>query len=143
MTPNFRAFSEICSMVLRVLLSLLVLASASALQLQPMVRVAAVGASSLRVPAAPRCQFGQKKPDSEQKGISRDSEPEEFFKSDWGARSRPHMIAHRPMTAHHAWAACADDLSDAEKLKSPVVIGGIALIVGPFIIGAIALAAGR
>jgi hypothetical protein len=47
------------------------------------------------------------------------------------------------MTAHHDWAACTDDLSDAEKLKSPVVIGGIALIVGPFIIGAIALAAGR
>ena len=103
----------------RVLLSLLALAGASALQLQPMMRVAAVSASPLRVPAAPRCQFGQKKDDTEQKGISRDNEPEEFFASDW------------------------DDLSDAEKLKSPVVIGGIALIVGPFIIGAIALAAGR
>ena len=133
----------------RVLLSLLVLVSTSALQLQPMVRVAAVGASPLRVPAAPRCQFGQNKPDTEQKGISRDDEPEEFFKSDWGARSppppppRPRRTAHRLMTAHHDWAACTDDLSDAEKLKSPVVIGGIALIVGPFIIGAIALAAGR
>merc|ERR1711892_396136 len=106
-------------MALRLLLSLLVLAGASALQLQPLMRVADVGASPLRGPAAPRCQFGQKKPDTEQKGISRDSEPEEFFASDW------------------------DDLSDAEKLKSPVVIGGIALIVGPFLIGAIALAAGR
>ena len=73
----------------RVLLSLLVLVSTSALQLQPMVRVAAVGASPLRVPAAPRCQFGQNKPDTEQKGISRDDEPEEFFKSDWGARPPP------------------------------------------------------
>tara|TARA_B100000795_G_scaffold87325_1_gene63569 strand:+ start:301 stop:696 length:396 start_codon:yes stop_codon:yes gene_type:complete len=127
----------------RVLLSLLALAGASALQLQPMMRVAAVSASPLRVPAAPRCQFGQKKDDTEQKGISRDNEPEEFFASDWGARTPPRMTGHRPMTAHHAWAACADDLSDAEKLKSPVVIGGIALIVGPFIIGAIALAAGR
>ena len=51
----------------RVLLSLLVLVSTSALQLQPMVRVAAVGASPLRVPAAPRCQFGQNKPDTEHK----------------------------------------------------------------------------
>lgn len=77
-------------MALRLLLSLLVLAGASALQLQPLMRVADVGASPLRVPAAPRCQFGQKKPDTEQKGISRDSEPEEFFASDWGARNPPH-----------------------------------------------------
>lgn len=79
----------------RVLLSLLVLAGASALQLQPMARVAAVGASPLRVPAAPRCQFGQK-PDTEPKGLSRDNEPEEYFTSDWGARSlrpRPRMTA--------------------------------------------------
>ena len=47
------------------------------------------------------------------------------------------------MTAHHACAACAEDLSDQEKLKSPVVIGGVALIVFPFIVGAIALLAGR
>ena len=102
----------------RILLSLLVLAGASALQLQPMARIAAVGASPLRVPAAPRCQFGQK-PDAEPKGLSRDNEPEEFFTSDW------------------------EDLSDEEKLKSPVVIGGVALIVFPFIVGAIALLAGR
>ena len=109
------------------------------MQLQPMARIAAVGASPLRVPAAPRCQFGQK-PDTEPKGLSRDNEPEEFFTSDWGARSLPH----RPrMTAHHACAACAEDLSDEEKLKSPVVIGGVALIVFPFIVGAIALLAGR
>ena len=79
----------------RILLSLLVLAGASALQLQPMARIAAVGASPLRVPAAPRCQFGQK-PDTEPKGLSRDNEPEEFFTSDWGARSlppRPRMTA--------------------------------------------------
>ena len=84
----------------RVLLSLLALAGASALQLQPMMRVAAVSASPLRVPAAPRCQFGQKKDDTEQKGISRDNEPEEFFASDWGARTPPRMTGHRPMTAH-------------------------------------------
>ena len=47
------------------------------------------------------------------------------------------------MTAHHARAARAEDLSDTEKLKSPVVIGGVALIVFPFIVGAIALLAGR
>lgn len=79
---------EIAMAFARILLSLLVLAGASALQLQPMARVAAVGASPLRVTAAPRCQFGQK-PDTEQKGLSRDSEPEEFFTSDWGARSLP------------------------------------------------------
>merc|ERR1719401_2858795 len=101
----------------RFLLSLLILAGASALQLQPLTRVAAVG-SPLRVPAAPRCQFGQK-PDTEQRGLSRDSEPDEFFSTNM------------------------DDMSDAEKLKSPVVIGGVALIVAPFIIGCIALAAGR
>ena len=33
-----------------------------------------------------------------------------------------------------------DSMTDEEKLKSPVVIGGLALLVAPFIVGAIALA---
>ena len=33
-----------------------------------------------------------------------------------------------------------DDMTDAEKIKSPVVIGGLALLIAPFIVGAIALA---
>ena len=41
------------------------------------------------------------------------------------------------------WVMAADDMSDEEKLKSPVVIGGVALIVAPFIVGCIALLAGR
>lgn len=92
----------------------LLFVSAFALQLQPATRVA----TQLRVPAAPVCQFGQK-PDTEPKGLTRDNEPEQFF------------------------ATNMDDMSDEEKLKSPVVIGGVALIVAPFIVGCIALLAGR
>ena len=73
-------------MALSRLLSLLLLVGASALQLQPLTRVATVG-SPLRVSAPPRCQFGQKKPDTEQKGLSRDSEPDEFFSTNMGART--------------------------------------------------------
>ena len=61
--------------------------------------------------AMPRMQFG----DPGQRP-TRDNEPEEFFKTNM------------------------DDMSDEEKLKSPVVIGGLALLVAPFIVGAIALA---
>merc|ERR1719152_326521 len=68
-------------------------------------------ASRLGLP--PTMQFGG--PSSEPKGLSRDDEPEEFFKTNM------------------------DDMTDAEKIRSPVVIGGLALLIGPFIIGAIAL----
>lgn len=34
-------------------------------------------------------------------------------------------------------------MSDAEKLKSPVVIGGVAILVLPFFIGMIALYASK
>lgn len=33
-----------------------------------------------------------------------------------------------------------DDMSDAEKIKSPVVIGGLALLIAPFLAGVVALA---
>ena len=33
-----------------------------------------------------------------------------------------------------------DSMTDEEKFKSPVVIGGLALLIAPFIVGAIALA---
>ena len=61
-----------------------------------------------------KMQFGGGKP--ERQGLTRDSEPEEFFSTNM------------------------DDMSDAEKLKSPVVIGGLAILIAPFIVGAIALA---
>jgi len=93
-------------------------ASVQALQLQPAPLRPVVAAAPLRVPASPVCQFGGK-PDTEPKGLSRDSEPEEFF------------------------ATNMDDMSDAEKLKSPVVIGGLALLVLPAIIGLIALYASK
>ena len=64
--------------------------------------------------AHPRMQFGGGKP--ERQGLTRDTEPEEFF------------------------ATNMDDMTDAEKIKSPVVIGGLALLIAPFIVGAIALA---
>ena len=61
--------------------------------------------------ASPKMQFGGG-PDTEPKGLSRDNEPDEFF------------------------ATNMDDMSDAEKIRSPVVIGGLALLIGPFIVGA-------
>ena len=66
-----------------------------------------------RVSAHPRMQFGGGEP--ERRGLTRDTEPEEFFSTNM------------------------DDMTDAEKIRSPVVIGGLALLIGPFIIGAIAL----
>ena len=38
---------------------------------------------------------------------------------------------------------CTDDMSDMEKLKSPVVIGGVAILVLPFLIGMVVLYAGK
>ena len=32
-----------------------------------------------------------------------------------------------------------DDMTDEEKLKSPVVIGGLIILIAPFLVGAIAL----
>ena len=63
--------------------------------------------------AQPRCQFGGG--GDEPKGLSRDSEPEEFFSTNM------------------------DDIPDMEKLRSPVVIGGLAILVLPFLVGLIAL----
>jgi hypothetical protein len=67
--------------------------------------------SRLRLP--PTMQFGGNK--NEPKGLSRDAEPDQFFKTNM------------------------DDMSDAEKIRSPVVLAGLLLLIGPFIIGAIAL----
>jgi len=66
----------------------------------------------------PLCQFGGP-PDTEPRGLTRDNEPENFFSTNM------------------------DDMSDAEKLKSPVIIGGVALIVAPFLVGCIALFASK
>jgi len=100
------------------LLQLLALCVAgSALLVQPTWAAVApqrVLVSRLSLP--PTMQFGGgKKPDTEPKGLTRDNEPDEFFSTNM------------------------DDMSDAEKIKSPVVIGGLLLLIGPFIIGAIAL----
>ena len=51
--------------------------------------------------------------------LTRDSEPEEFFSTNM------------------------DSMSDAEKLKNPVVIGGVAILVLPFIVGLVVLATGK
>lgn len=61
----------------------------------------------------PKMQLGGK---PEREGLTRENEPDEFFSTNM------------------------DDMSDAEKLKSPVVIGGLAILIAPFIVGAIALA---
>ena len=62
----------------------LFVASVQALQLQPAPLRPVVAAAPLRVPASPVCQFGGK-PDTEPKGLSRDSEPDEFFATNMGA----------------------------------------------------------
>ena len=65
---------------------ILFVASVQALQLQPAPLRPVVAAAPLRVPASPVCQFGGK-PDTEPKGLSRDSEPEEFFATNMGAHA--------------------------------------------------------
>ena len=85
-------------------------ASCSSLLVQPRL---AQPRGALRAGTA-KMQFGGGKP--ERQGLTRDSEPDEFFSTNM------------------------DDMSDAEKLKSPVVIGGLAILIAPFIVGAIALA---
>ena len=87
-------------MAARTIFVLLSLLGASALQLQPVTRAV----TPLRVPAAPVCQFGGK-PDTEQKGLSRDSEPEDFFKSDWGARGRRPAFSARCTSARSSCRA--------------------------------------
>merc|ERR1712087_24551 len=92
-----------------------VISLASGLQIAP--RTASLGAyqsAALRPHFAPPVmQFGP--PGEGGGGLSRDNEPEEFFSTNM------------------------DSMSDEEKLKSPVVIGGVLLIVAPFLIGMIAL----
>merc|ERR1719238_1708621 len=63
----------------------------------------------------PRAGFGG--PEKEG-GLTRDSEPEEFFKTKGGL---------------------SDDMTDAEKFKSPAFFIGIGLIITPFLAGLIAL----
>ena len=87
---------------------------AEALQALSLIRRAASQTpAGSRGKSAPRMQFGGGEP--ERKGLTRDNEPDEFFSTNM------------------------DDMSDEEKLKSPVVIGGLALLILPFIVGAIAL----
>ena len=97
---------------LRLFLCAIALLQASALVMQP--RLASPTRSVAGTPIAVRMQMfgGSEKPE----GLTRDNEPEEFFKTNM------------------------DDMTDAEKIKSPVVIGGLALLIAPFIVGAIALA---
>ena len=84
------------------LLAVALVAQADALLIQPSVKQLA----PLRAArASPFMQFGGgKKPNTEPKGLTRDNEPEEFF------------------------ATNMDDMSDAEKIRSPVVIGGLVLL---------------
>merc|ERR1719326_1090692 len=89
-------------------------ALAQGLQLQALRQ----GPSALQLPvaatrASTRCQFGGG--EQERSSITRDSEPEEFF------------------------ATNMDNMSDAEKLKSPAVIIGLGILVVPFVVGMIAL----
>jgi len=86
------------------------LTACSAFTLQPKMAVAPQP-RALRAAAA--MQFGGGSP--ERDGITRDNEPDEFF------------------------ATNMDNMSDEEKLKSPVVIGGLLILVAPFLVGAIAL----
>lgn len=96
---------------LRTFLFALLAAPTVALLVQP--RVAAPAPLRALRSARPSMQFGGGDP--ERKGITRDTEPDEFF------------------------ATNMDDMSDEEKLKSPVVIGGLIILIAPFLVGAIAL----
>merc|ERR1712087_797351 len=77
-----------------------------------------ISTSPERMPRAAhaRAQFGG---NEEQQGLTRDAEPDEYFSTNM------------------------DKMSDSEKLKSPVVIGGVAIIVLPFVVGMIALFASQ
>ena len=99
--------------LLRCLALITVLGSAASLLVQPRFGAAAPAARALgAMRPAPKMQFGE----PEKTGLTRDNEPEEFFSTNM------------------------DSMSDEEKFKSPVVIGGLALLISPFLIGAIALA---
>ena len=90
----------------------LLLEPACSLLLQPRVTSPAL---QLRARAT-TMQFGLGGGDGEKReGLTRENEPDEFFSTNM------------------------DDMSDEEKLKSPVVIGGLILLIAPFIVGAIAL----
>ena len=90
----------------------LVLALPASLSLQ----VTGIRSASLRPALAarhapPNCQFGK----PEREGLTRDNEPDQYFETNF------------------------DKLSDAEKFKQPGVYIGLAILVLPFIVGAIAL----
>jgi hypothetical protein len=92
------------------LLALMLVQDAASLLVQPH---AAVTTPLLRrTGVSPSMQFGGK---PEREGLTRANEPEEFFSTNM------------------------DDMTDAEKIKSPVVIGGLLILIAPFLVGAIAL----
>ncbi len=97
---------------LRILLGALCFQACASLLVQPRFAMQSAGPRALR--SGVTMQFGGGEP--ERKGLTRENEPDEFFSTNM------------------------DDMTDAEKLRSPVVIGGLALLLAPFIAGAIALA---
>jgi len=99
------------------LIALLFAEGAHSLQLTaaPLVRPATAGLTALRT-TMPRAQFGGG--GDPPQGLSRDNE-EEFFKTNM------------------------DEMSDAEKLKSPAVYLGLAILVLPFVVGMIALSVSK
>lgn len=99
--------------------------------------------ATARRSVTPTAQFGG---DGKQpRGISRDSEPEEFFKTNMGmcahCPARAHIDAHYVARARAQCPSChlADEMTDAEKLKSPAVYIGLSILVLPFVVGMIAL----
>lgn len=85
----------------------------------------------------PRCQFGER----ERKALTRDSEPDDFFKTNMGERSSPSGYIYGIILCpySHSFLFLADDMSDAEKIRSPAVIIGLAILILPFVAGIIAL----
>ena len=101
------------------LLVALLSSCASGLQLHPAPRLPAQPLAARAAPpvpraALPRCQFGGP-PDTEPKGLTRESEPENFFSTNMGAPcplcasiSPPHSIA--PSQCASAYEACSSAL---------------------------------
>jgi hypothetical protein len=121
------------------------------------------GALSLQLPARklsrpatplrcfpPAAQFGGGPKSDKPQGLSRDSEPEDFFKTNMGELgpaicARPGASGAPPCFRAPAHARepspqpVADSMSDSEKLKSPLFAVGLGILVFPFIVGMIAL----
>ena len=111
-----RSAREVCESLPESMPSLLrlFLAAALALPASSLLVQPRFGAVAVPTPrmARPSMQFGK----PERDGLTRDNEPDEFFSTNM------------------------DSMTDEEKFKSPVVIGGLALLLAPFLVGAIALA---